>query len=148
MRLRINELSISDVTFSVLKPGTYDTAEVIITCPSELYKVTQGDRKPELHKGAKAEKPWERMKPLVLLQQTALQTSLGYKLSKVVHRTQFLLLVTTDNSKIKQQPAEKSLLPLFTTNRGLGLNQADADIWRLLPHPDFSKGTGDRKTNT
>lgn len=58
MRLRINELSISDITFSVvLKPGTYDTAEVIITCPSELYEVTQGDRKPELHKGAKAEKP-------------------------------------------------------------------------------------------
>ena len=56
MRLRKNKLSISDITFSVvLKPSTYDTAEVIITCPRVLYEVTQGDRKPELHKGAKAQ---------------------------------------------------------------------------------------------
>lgn len=93
-----------------------------------LYEVTQGDRKPELHKGAKAQETWKRMRPLVLVQQTALQTSLGYKFSKVIHRTQFLLLTRTDNSKKKKKSAEKSLLQVFSMSRGLGFNQADADI--------------------
>lgn len=126
MRLRKNELSISDITFSVvLKPSTYDT------------EVTQGDRKPELHKGAKAQQTWKRMKPLALVQETALQTSLGYKLSKSDSQNS---IFTFNNkwqfkkkNKTRKQSAEKSLLPLFSMNRGLGINQADTGIWWLFP---------------